>query len=110
MKVLLADDSPGMRSMFRKALEKLGHLGRDIHDVQSGPEVLDALQNSPVPIDLIIFDWDLPGMDGLALMGHLKTSGLTESTSVLLSVNRQQRPLLPRAFALGPCDSIDRPF
>jgi CRP-like cAMP-binding protein len=110
MKILLADDSPGMRSVFRKALEKLGHLGRDILDVQSGPEVLDALQNSSVPIDLIIFDWDLPGMDGLALMGHLKTFGLTETTSVLLSVNRQQRPLLSRAFALGPCDSIDRPF
>jgi CheY-like chemotaxis protein len=110
MKVLLADDSPGMRAVFRKALEKLGHMGRDIFDVQSGPEVLSALQSSPVPIDLIIFDWDLPGMDGLALMGHLKSMGLTESVSVLLSVNRQQRALLSKAFALGPCDSIDRPF
>ena len=110
MKVLLADDSPAMRAVFRKALEKLGYMGRDILDVQSGPEVLGALQNPSVPIDLIIFDWDLPGMDGLALMEHLKSIGLSETVSVLLSVNRQQRNLLPRAFALGPCDSIDRPF
>src|SRR5262245_52126973 len=102
MKVLLADDSAGMRSMFRRALERLGHLDRDIIDVQSGPEVQAALQNPSVPIDLVIFDWDLPGMDGMALMTLLKSLGLTETVSVLLSVNRQQRALLPRAFALGP--------
>jgi CRP-like cAMP-binding protein/FixJ family two-component response regulator len=110
MKVLLADDSAGMRAMFRRALERLGHLGRDILEVQSGPEVESALLDAAYPIDLIIFDWDLPGMDGLALMSRLKALGLGETVSVLLSVNRQQRGLLPKAFALGPCDSIDRPF
>jgi two-component system chemotaxis response regulator CheY len=110
MRVLLADDSAGMRAMFRRALERLGHMSRDILEVQSGPEVESALLDTATPVDLIVFDWDLPGMDGLSLMTQLKSLNLTETVSVLLSVNRQQRALLPKAFALGPCDSIDRPF
>jgi len=110
MKILLADDSLAMRTVFRRVLEKLGHSSKDIVEAQEGRDVLRAFQNLFVPIDLVIFDWDLPGMDGIGLMGHLKTLGVSESVSVLLSVNRQQRALLPQAAKFGPCEAIDRPF
>jgi len=110
MRVLLADDSPAMRTMFRTVLVRLGHTAKDIVEAKDGREVLRALQNPFSPVDLVVFDWDLPGLDGLGLMGQLKQLGQTETVSVLLSVNRQQRALLPQALKLGPCDSIDRPF
>jgi two-component system chemotaxis response regulator CheY len=110
MKILLADDSPAMRAVFRKALEKLGHSPKDIVEAQEAREVLRAFQNLFNPVDLVIFDWDLPGMDGLGLLAHLKSLGLTETVTVLLSVNRQQRALLPQVAKLGPCEAIDRPF
>src|SRR5262245_51265687 len=100
MKILLADDSPGMRAVFRKVLERLGHPAKDIIEVQDSKEVLRAFQNPFSPIDMVIYDWDLPGMDGLGLMGHLKGLGLSESVAVLLSVNRQQRALMPQATRL----------
>ena len=110
MKILLADDSPAMRAVYRKALEKLGHTDREIVEAHEAREVVKVFQNLFTPIDLVIFDWDLPGMDGLGLMSHLKSLGLTETVAVLLSVNRQQRALLPQATKLGPCESIERPF
>jgi two-component system chemotaxis response regulator CheY len=110
MRILLADDSPAMRTMFRTVLEKLGHAGKDIVEAKEGREVLRALQNLLAPVDLVIFDWDLPGMDGLGLMSQLKQLGRTDHVSVLLSVNRRQRALLPQAARLGSCDAIDRPF
>jgi len=110
MKILLADDSPAMRALYRRVLEKLGHSSREIVEAQESREVLRAFQNLFIPIDLVIFDWDLPGMDGIGFMSHLKTLGLSGSVSVLLSVNRQQRALLSQAAKLGICDSIDRPF
>jgi len=110
MRILLADDSPAMRTMFRTVLEKLGHAGKDITEAKEGREVLRALQTPFAPVDLIVFDWDLPGMDGLGLMAQLKQLGQSESVSVLFSVNRQQRALLPQVSKLGPCESIDRPF
>lgn len=110
MKILLADDSRAMRTMFRTVLQNLGHSSADILEAQEGREVLRTLQNPLTPIDLVVFDWDLPGLDGLALMSQLKQLGRSESVSVLLSVNRQQRALLPQVSKLGTCDSIDRPF
>ena len=110
MRILLADDSPAMRTMFRTVLEKLGHATKDIVEAKEGREVLRALQNPSSPVDLVVYDWDLPGMDGLGLMSQLKQLGQSENVSVLLNVNRQQRALIPQVSRLGPCDSIDRPF
>ena len=110
MRILLADDSPAMRTMFRTVLERLGHQSRDIVDAKEGRDVMRALTNPGSPVDLIVFDWDLPGMDGLAFLNQVKALGLAETLSVLLSVNRQQRAMLPQAFRIATCDSIDRPF
>ena len=110
MKVLLADDSPAMRAVFRKALEKLGHSPKDILEVQEGREVLRMLTAPVSGIDLVIFDWDLPGLDGQGLMNQLKSLGLNESLTVLFSVSRQQRALLPQFGRVGTFDAIDRPF
>jgi CRP-like cAMP-binding protein/DNA-binding NarL/FixJ family response regulator len=110
MKILLADDSPAMRTLFRGVLEKLGHASTDIVEAKDGREALAAFRNPLDSVDVIVFDWDLPGLDGLGLMGQLKNMGLNEKVSVLLSVNRQQRALLPQVTKQGLCESIDRPF
>jgi CheY-like chemotaxis protein len=110
MRVLLADDSVAMRTVYRKVLERIGQPAGSILEAKDGREVLAAFQNQDAPFDIIVFDWDLPGMDGLALMGQLKQAGLAGKVSVLFSVNRQQRALLPQAVRIGACESIDRPF
>ena len=110
MKVLLADDSIAMRSVYRKVLDRIGQTAGTILEAKDGREVLAAFQNPDEPVDIIVYDWDLPGMDGLALMGQLKQAGLAGKVSVLFSVNRQQRALIPQAARLGACESIDRPF
>lgn len=110
MRILLADDSLAMRTSYRRALEKLGHSSVDISEVKEGRELLRLLQTKSSPVELIVFDWDLPGLDGLALMTHLKSIGQMGQVSVILSVSRQQRALAAQAARLGPCDSIERPF
>ena len=110
MRVLLADDSRAMRTVYRTVLERIGHPSGTILEAKEGREVLAAFKNQDSPVDMIVFDWDLPGLDGLALMNELKMIGLAGKVSVLFSVNRQQRALLPQAARMGPCESIDRPF
>jgi CRP-like cAMP-binding protein len=109
MRILLADDSPAMRTLYRGVLQKIGYASRDIVEAKEGREVIAAFRNPMDSVDVIVFDWDLPGLDGLGLMGQLKNLGLQEKVSVLLSVNRQQRTLVPQAKP-GLCESIDRPF
>lgn len=110
MKILLADDSPAMRGLFRGVLERLGHPDGDLLEARDGRELSAALRTPGTSIDLIIYDWDLPGLDGLGLMAQLQALRLSATVSVLFSVNRQQRALLPQVARMGACDSIDRPF
>jgi two-component system chemotaxis response regulator CheY len=110
MRILLADDSRAMRGLFRGVLERLGHSGDDLLEAKDSRELDAALRPSAPTVDLIIFDWDLPGLDGLGLMARLHALRLNESVSVLFSVNRQQRSLLPQVSRMGTCESIDRPF
>jgi two-component system, chemotaxis family, chemotaxis protein CheY len=110
MRILLADDSRAMRTVYRTVLDRVGHPSGAIVEAKEAREVLAALEDHETPVDMIVFDWDLPGMDGLALMAQLKMRGLAGKVSVLFSVNRQQRALLPQAVRVGPCEGLDRPF
>lgn len=110
MRILLADDSVAMRAGYRRVLESLGHPSEALLEVRDGGEVLRAFSTASPAIELVVFDWDLPGLDGLALLTHLRTIGQLEAVRVLFSVGRQQRNQIAQAVKLGTCDSIDRPF
>lgn len=61
--ILLADDDVAMRGFLRQALEKAGH---NVTDVEDGLTAITMLE-SDVPLDLLLTDIVMPGMDGIAL-------------------------------------------
>jgi DNA-binding NtrC family response regulator len=65
-RVLVVDDEPNMRWVLQEALNKAGYTP---HTVASGPEALTLLATTP--IDLVILDLKLKGMDGLATLRAL---------------------------------------
>jgi CheY-like chemotaxis protein len=63
-RILLVDDEPIVREL---TAEQLRGLGLTVLAVTSGPAAL-ALLDSGEPVDLMISDLGMPGMDGLALI------------------------------------------
>ncbi len=63
--VLLVDDEPGVRAFAAKALRRAGYRVVEAHD---GEAALVQLQSEHNPIDLVISDVVMPGMDGHTLM------------------------------------------
>ena len=67
--VLIVDDSPSIRSLIRKALEK----ERDLEVVATaanGKKALDRIANYPV--DVVILDVNMPEMDGIEMLKELR--------------------------------------
>lgn len=62
MKVLVVDDAPGSREMMQRILPGCGVSRENIVIQASGAEALEYLRNNPV--DLIISDIKMPGMNG----------------------------------------------
>ena len=59
--VLVVDDSRAQRRLVSSALLRLGY---QVAEAGSGAEALEFCRR--VPVDLIVSDWMMPGMDGLA--------------------------------------------
>src|SRR5258708_36340962 len=70
-KVLVVDDQLTMREVTRLALQEMGV--RQIIDAENGDDAFKKATTQP--LDMIISDFNIPGMDGLGLLrarrGHL---------------------------------------
>ncbi|MFA6289672.1 MAG: response regulator [Opitutaceae bacterium] len=62
MKILAVEDDPVARAILHQALLRLGH---EVVDAADGAEALRLLEKEPVRV--IVSDWMMPEMDGLAL-------------------------------------------
>ena len=66
--ILLVDDEPLLRSVLCEYLKFAGH---NVTECRDGDEALERLRDSRV--DLVVSDVLMPGMDGLALCGAMRT-------------------------------------
>ncbi len=66
LRVLVVDDSGGMRMYYRAVLRGAGHHPTEVAD---GDAAFDALLSDPY--DLVITDLAMPNMDGFALLAAI---------------------------------------
>ena len=78
LRVALADDQALVRAGLRALLERLGIVVA--FEAEDGQDLLDALQLQPV--DVILSDIRMPGVDGIAALRELRAIG--DRTPVLL--------------------------
>ncbi|MEI8151600.1 MAG: response regulator [Hyphomicrobiales bacterium] len=69
--VLIADSNPYLRRLTRTMLMNLGV--KSIYESTDGVGALDAIRN--VNPDVMIIDWDMPGLDGREVMRIVRTPG-----------------------------------
>ena len=78
MKVLIVDDSKVMRNMIKRSLQKGG---LEVETSEAG-DGLEALDQSPDAVDMILCDWNMPNMNGLDFVRELRNRNI--ETPVLM--------------------------
>jgi two-component system chemotaxis response regulator CheY len=104
-RILTVDDSCSMRSMVRGALESAGY---EVHEAGGGEEALGFLGRSAV--DLVITDFYMPGMDGLALLAQIRGMRQYRFTPVLLLSTEHAEEMKQRGRAAGATGWLVKPF
>ncbi|KMT64398.1 response regulator [Catenovulum maritimum] len=66
-KILAVDDSASMRQMVSFTLKKAGF---DVTEAKDGVDALNIAKSNT--FDLVISDVNMPNMDGITLIGHLR--------------------------------------
>jgi len=67
--ILLVEDEEAVRAFAARALTARGYT---VFEAASGPEALDVMTGMEKPIDLVISDVVMPGMDGPTLLRELR--------------------------------------
>jgi two-component system, NtrC family, nitrogen regulation response regulator NtrX len=101
--ILIVDDEPGVRTALTGVLRDEGYA---VEAVPSGEACLDRLTRGPV--DLIVLDVWLPGMDGLATLARLRERQV-DAQVVLISGHGNIESAV-RAIKLGAFDFVEKPL
>ena len=70
LRIIYADDVRELRHVLEGALGRDGHL---VVTVPDGRQALDRITAAPAPFDLLITDHHMPVMNGLELVGRVRT-------------------------------------
>jgi diguanylate cyclase (GGDEF)-like protein len=105
MKVLVADDDPGSLMVARAAVERSGH---DCLAAADGDEAW-ALYREHQP-DVVVTDWMMPGMDGLALCRAIRAREQDLYTYVVLLTSQGSRDDVLAGLEAGADDYVTKPL
>ena len=102
--VLIIDDSEFSRAQLKLMLRKLGH---EVMVARDGKEGWRRLQSSPV--NLVITDWMMPEMDGLALCREIRRAEFDHYIYVILLTVRETKTDMIEGLEAGADDFIIKP-
>lgn len=94
------------RGLIIQALESFGIV--NIRHAADGQEAIAAIAARPV--HLVISDYNMPGMDGLDLLGQLRRSPSTQGLGFILITGRADQDLVNRGRTLGMNNFLKKPF
>ncbi|HXT68327.1 MAG TPA: response regulator transcription factor [Vicinamibacterales bacterium] len=103
--LLVVEDEPHIASGLRFNLEADGH---DVRVVDSGEDALRALAHTEAPIDCMILDVMLPGLDGFSVAAAARARGWFHPILMLTARARAEDVL--KGFEAGADDYLPKPF
>ena len=104
--MMVVDDMTVSRGLVEQALDEIGI--QKVAYEREGATALRRLAASPV--HLVLSDYNMPGMDGLALLEALRRNASTQRIGFILMTGRPDRELITRGHALGMNNFITKPF
>lgn len=105
MKILAVDDDPIALEMIRSALNRFGH---EVITTTSGAAALERL--SQFPIRMVITDWMMDFMDGIALCRAIRQRKLSRYVYVIILSSRDDPVDAAEGIAAGADDFMAKPF
>ncbi len=104
-RVLLVDDDPDIREVVGAMLEAVGLV------IEPATTAEDALERAREKhFDLMVLDWNLPGMTGLDLCRKIRAEEALATIPVLFLTAHNSSKDIVDAFASGADDYVSKPF
>lgn len=105
MRALIVDDSRAIRKLLQRMIEPLGF---ECAQAEHGEDALAQLDPANPP-DIVLVDWNMPVMDGLALVKAIRAiRGFAEMTVLMVSSESDPGKMM-KALLAGADDYLVKP-
>lgn len=106
IKALVVDDSATQRAMIVKYLKTQGF---EVHSAENGEMALQVVRDTP-GVKLVVTDFEMPGMDGIALIRELREERGPEELAIIGVSSAGSGALTARFLKNGANDFLTKPF
>ena len=106
MQALVVDDSRAMRAILTRLMIGFGF---EVAQAGHGVEALAVIDAGTHP-DVILVDWNMPVMDGLALVKHVRARADLRDVSLVMVTTESEQTNIVRALAAGAHEYVIKPF
>lgn len=114
LNLLIVDDEPGIRSGIRRILSNFSvdfpfleeEFGFSIEEAGSGEDAINIIDNNP--IDIVLLDNKLPGMDGIEVLEYINKKQI--DCSVMMITSYASLDLAIKATNNGAYNFVPKPF
>ena len=106
LKFLVVDDFSTMRRIVKNLLQELGY--SDITEADDGNTALPLLKGGS--FDILITDWNMPGMPGLELLKAVRADERLAKLPVLMLTAEAKREQIIEAAQAGVNGYVVKPF
>jgi CheY-like chemotaxis protein len=103
-RVLVVDDDPIQREF---AAVYLGAPGVELEAAGSGREALSLLERAA--FDIMLVDYEMPGMDGLELIHAVRSHPVCKGMPVIMVTSHEDIATIDAAFKAGATSFVTKP-
>lgn len=106
LRVMVVDDMSTSRGILTQCLDELGVKNYMVEN--NGQSAFQKITKTPV--HLVLSDYNMPGMDGIGLLKHVRSHQPTQKMGFILVTGRPTPEIVAEAKKLGLNNMIKKPF
>ena len=105
MKILTVDDSRMIRVIIKNTIKSLGF---DVVEAANADIALEVIEENQ-DVNLILLDWNMPGMNGYELLKILKNDDRYKHIPVMMVTTEGERKNVVKAIQAGAENNLTNP-
>ncbi|GAB6969074.1 response regulator [Komagataeibacter kakiaceti JCM 25156] len=106
IRALVVDDQSSIRQILANSLAQIGFV--NIAQRKDGKEAFEYLEQNPT--HLVISDFNMPVMDGLALLRAVRGNPKTQKVAFIILTSEASRDLVQEAVKAGVNNFLAKPY
>jgi two-component system, chemotaxis family, chemotaxis protein CheY len=107
MAILTVDDSTTIRRIVKRSLDEMG---MEVLEAADGAQALKLMEEKPDVIQLVILDWNMPGMTGLEVLKVIKSTPKYKDVVVMMLTSEADQNCVVEALKAGAQNYLTKPF